>query len=95
MTDTSRVQSSPLSRRTVLLRGVAGATGAAALLAPARYANGAKMPLTSPVVAYQDSPKGPQQCDNCLQFQAPNLCKVVDGVISPSGWCKLWAKKAS
>ena len=95
MTDTSQVQSCALSRRTIVLRGVACAAGATALLAPARYANAGKMPPTSPVVAYQDSPKGSQRCDNCLQFQAPNLCQVVDGTISPSGWCKLWAKKAA
>jgi hypothetical protein len=33
-------------------------------------------------VAYQDSPKGDQQCNNCSLFQAPNGCTLVDGNIS-------------
>ena len=83
-----------LSRRTILLRGVACFTGAAALVGPARNAQAAKFPQNSPAVAYQSTPKDSHQCDGCALFQAPNACQVVDGEISPSGWCKLWAKKA-
>jgi hypothetical protein len=92
MTKTSQVQSRASSRRTILLRGVACAAGAAAILGPARHANAAKMAQTA--AAYQDSPKGSQQCDGCSLFQAPNSCQLVDGAISPSGWCKFWVKKA-
>ena len=52
----------------------------------------AKMAKTA--VAYQDTPHGDQNCANCKFFEPPSSCKVVDGVISPNGWCKLWAKKA-
>ena len=45
-------------------------------------------------VAYQTTPKGDQQCSNCSLFQAPSACTLVDGTISPSGWCKFWVKKA-
>lgn len=87
---------SRLSRRVILLRGVvACSAGAAALLSPGRDAHAAKMPQTSPAVVYQDSPKDSRQCDGCALFQTPNSCQVVDGVINPSGWCKLWVKKAS
>jgi len=92
MIDTSQVISNPTSRRTILIRGVALAAGAAAVLQSAKYANAAKMSQSA--AAYQDSPKGSQQCSNCALFQAPNSCRVVDGDISPSAWCKLWAKKA-
>jgi hypothetical protein len=44
------------------------------------------------LVAYQDTPKGDQNCANCKLFEPPNACKSVDGVIKPSGWCKLWIK---
>lgn len=44
------------------------------------------------VVQYQDSPKGAQQCSNCKWFEAPQSCKLVDGAISPKGWCTLWAQ---
>mgnify|MGYP001167494598 CR=1 FL=1 len=91
MSELSRIQSSGLSRRTIVIRSVACAAGAAALLGPIREA-AAKMAQTA--VAYQESPKGDQQCSNCSLFQPPNACTLVDGTISPSGWCKFWVKKA-
>lgn len=46
-------------------------------------------------VQYQDQPKGDQKCDGCLHFIAEsNTCKVVEGQISPNGWCILWIPKA-
>jgi hypothetical protein len=45
-------------------------------------------------VRYQNQPKGEQNCGNCVNFIAgSNSCKLVDGEISPEGWCSLWAKK--
>jgi len=83
-----------LSRRTIL-RAVIGTAGFAASFAQLRNAQAAKFPQTSPAVAYQPSPKDGHQCDGCTLFQAPDACQIVDGTISPTGWCKLWAKKAS
>ena len=91
MSDTSHVQSPTLSRRVVLLRSAGRAAGAAAVLLPLKHA-AAKM--SQPSVAYQDSPKGDQECSNCSLFQEPNACTLVDGEISPKGWCKFWVKKA-
>ena len=46
-------------------------------------------------VQYQAQPKGDQKCSGCVHFIAgSNTCKLVDGQISPEGWCSLWAKKA-
>ncbi len=46
-------------------------------------------------VQYQDQPKGDQKCDGCLHFIAEsNTCKVVEGQISPNGWCILWIQQA-
>jgi High potential iron-sulfur protein len=90
MTEPSRTQSSTLSRRIVLLRGAGCAAGAAASLLPLRQAQ-AKM--KQPAVEYQDTPKGDQQCSNCSLFQEPNECTLVEGNISPAGWCKFWVKK--
>ena len=90
MTEPSRTQSSTLSRRIVLLRSAGCAAGAAASLLPLRQAQ-AKM--KQPAVAYQDTPKGDQQCSNCSLFQEPNECTLVEGNISPAGWCKFWVKK--
>ena len=55
-------------------------------------ASAAGLPQTA--VAYQTTPKDGKQCDQCNLFVAPNSCKSVAGEIVPSGWCKLWVKKA-
>jgi len=91
MARTARIQWYPLSRRTVVVRSLACAAGAVASLAPIKQA-AAKM--AQKAAEYQDTPKGDQQCSNCSLFQEPNACTLVDGDISPSGWCKFWVKKA-
>jgi len=91
MSATSGVPSRAFSRRIVLLHSAGCAAGAAAVLLPLKEA-AAKM--SQPSVGYQDSPKGDQECSNCSLFQEPNACTLVDGEISPKGWCKFWVKKA-
>ena len=90
MDETSGLQSMVLSRRTIVTRSVAGAAGAAVLLGLVTEVS-AKM--AQKAVEYQDTPKGDQQCSNCSLFQEPNSCTLVDGEISPAGWCKFWVKK--
>ena len=83
--------SAKVSRRSVLLHGVACATGVATILvANANYAKANPLPKTA--VNYQDAPKGDRQCSGCSLFVAPNACKNVVGEISPNGWCVLWRK---
>ena len=40
---------------------------------------------------YQDSPKDIRMCATCTLFEPPRSCKVVEGDVSPSGWCKAFA----
>lgn len=50
-----------------------------------------KVPQAS--VQYQTKPKGDQKCATCVNFiVASNTCKLVEGQISPEGWCTLWVK---
>ena len=91
MAKISEIQSTPLSRRAIVTRSVAGAAGVAVLFGLVTEA-AAKMSQKS--VDYQDTPKNDQECSNCSLFQEPNSCTIVDGDISPKGWCKFWAKKA-
>jgi len=51
----------------------------------------AKVPQNA--VSYQDKPKDTQRCDGGKNFQSPNACKMVEGEISPQGWCYLFTKK--
>lgn len=51
--------------------------------------------VTQASVQYQTEPKGEQNCSGCTNFSADsNTCKLVDGQISPEGWCTLWSKLA-
>jgi F0F1-type ATP synthase membrane subunit c/vacuolar-type H+-ATPase subunit K len=54
----------------------------------------AQQKITQAAAKYQDQPKGPQSCAVCANFQPPNACKFVQGTISPTGWCLLFAPKA-
>ena len=89
--DAPQIWSAGLSRRS-LLQGAACAGGAAIIPGvTAKDAMAAKM--SKKAVAYQDTPKGAQRCDNCAPWQPPSGCKVVEGDISPQGWCKIWQRK--
>jgi hypothetical protein len=45
-------------------------------------------------VQYQAKPKGEQKCALCTNFiSESNTCKLVEGKVSPDGWCTLWNKK--
>jgi hypothetical protein len=81
-----------VSRRQ-LFRGAAIAAGGAAILAVSAMPAQAKMTQTG--AGYQDKPKGDANCANCALFKAPSSCTLVDGTISPTGWCRFYSKKAS
>ena len=55
----------------------------------------AQQKLPKEPVKYQDAPKDNQQCSGCLHFVSPNACKLVQGDISPQGWCTLYTAKPS
>lgn len=46
--------------------------------------------ITQAVAEYQPTPKGMFSCAVCTFFIKPKGCKVVDGEVSPAGWCKLF-----
>ena len=83
-----------LSRRRFVLN--VGVLGAAAGLAGVALAHGRATAGSSKLdqrsAAYQPKPKGTARCDNCVQWQDPDACKVVQGQISPCGWCVLYAR---
>ena len=67
------------------------AAGLAGGLAPRRAVAGSKLPPSD--AGYQATPRGKARCELCVNWQAPSACKVVDGPISPNGWCSLFAPK--
>jgi hypothetical protein len=73
-----------LSRRFVLL--LASAT----LALPMDFSGGAEK-MSKQSAQYEDTPHGIAMCATCSLFVEPRSCKVVEGDISPNGWCKAYA----
>jgi hypothetical protein len=82
-------ESSKLNRRTLLL----SVAGAMPLLAMAARSAEAAAKISQDAVHYQLSGKNGQDCDDCTHFVKPHACKLVEGDISPKGWCRLWVKR--
>lgn len=79
-----------LSRRAVLQTlSMAAPVLAAGAVLPASAAQ----KVSQADAKYQVHPKGIQRCEICLQFEPPHTCKIVDGEISPQGWCQFFAAK--
>ena len=74
---------------------IRGATLAGSAVALGIFASASAQTKASKQQAkYQDQPKGGQRCSGCLNFMPPASCRVVDGTISPDGWCQLFAAKS-
>jgi hypothetical protein len=84
-----------ITRRTVLKSAALVFVGSALAGRASAQAKASKQAMQ-----YQGQPKNGQQCSTCMQFvpgakpDADGTCKVVDGPISPKGWCVAYVKKA-
>lgn len=89
------------SRRSFLEKGVTVLAAIASLPLRASIRNAfAAGQFAKSDVKYQDKPNTGKDCGDCLQFvpgatpNAKGACKVVDGVISPHGYCAAFTPKA-
>jgi High potential iron-sulfur protein len=79
------------------LRGVILLPGLAGLLTSAAAADSSKASQDS--MHYQTTPNGTKQCSGCQFFvpgqdsKANGSCKIVDGSISPNGYCIAYSAK--
>ena len=80
-----------ISRRAVLAgtRLTLGVAIAAKTVSPAD----AQPNFSQADAMYQTMPKGDQRCGLCNSFLSPNACQLVQGAISPTGWCQLFSPK--
>ena len=82
------------SRRTFIkTMGVVAATATCARAAAGNaqeYKPQEQKKLTQAAVRYQDHPKGNEACGSCPYFIFPKSCAVVEGEISPMGWCPIY-----
>jgi nitrous oxide reductase len=84
------------ARRGFLKQTAAVAIAAPALALTATRAFAAGAPKSS--VQYQDKPKNNQKCSECVYYipsksGGKGKCQVVQGTISPQGWCSLYQAK--
>jgi hypothetical protein len=80
-------RSTGLSRR----RLIATAACATSAMALAPMSAPALEKMTRQQALYQDSPKDIMMCATCTLFEPPKSCKIVEGDVSPTGWCKAFA----
>ena len=76
--------------KTVGVVAAAATCGGAASAKAQEYKPQAQKKLTQAAARYQGSPKGNEACGTCPYFQFPRSCVVVEGEISPSGWCPIY-----
>ena len=81
---------STYSRRMLLQRTLGAVTAVTAVGASLKPAS-ATIKISQAAVGYQDHPDGDKRCGKCVQFVAPDTCKMVDGPISPQGYCRIFA----
>lgn len=81
------------SRRT-FIKGMgvvaAAATCGAAAAKAQEYKPQEQKKLTQAAAKYQDRPNGMDACGECPYFQFPKSCVLVEGDISPMGWCRMF-----
>lgn len=80
-----------VSRRQLLGHVAVAAGGGVVLIA---VSTSAEAKMTQEGAGYQGSPKDGDSCANCSLFKPPTSCVLVDGTISPTGWCRFYAKKS-
>lgn len=90
MTTQSKVE--VLSRRGLFR---AATMAVLSVMAVAGSAGSAIAKMSQKAAGYQDKPKDDQKCSGCALFKAPDACTLVDGSISPDGWCRFYSKKSS
>jgi hypothetical protein len=95
MNDEDHLETIKLSRRGLIrAAGVAGGGGllvAAGITAPSARAQVNK--VSQQQVHYRPTPNGNARCSKCAHFLPPSHCGVVQGTISPNGWCSMFAPK--
>jgi hypothetical protein len=79
-----------ISRRKVI--GAACLLMSSAIASPKAARAAAKVPQGQ--AGYRTRPNGAARCQQCVQFLPPAGCGIVDGAISPSGWCNFFAPRS-
>ena len=93
MSNEQRANHSSVSRRDFLnIAAVGGGVVIAAGLADPASATPKK--FSQQQAHYQPTPKSGNRCQTCALWQPPTSCQVVEGQVSPAGWCILYQAKS-
>ena len=92
MSDEKRHSNTSVSRRDFLNVAAAGG-GTLITVGLADRASAAPKKFTQQQAHYQPVPKSGQRCQTCALWQSPKDCQVVEGPVSPAGWCILYQPK--
>ena len=84
-----------LSRRGALRVGMAAVAAVGGAIMPKSTQADDSSKVAQSLVQYQQAPKDGNKCSLCVNWVAPNSCKVVAGTINPDGWCVAFAPKSS
>ncbi|MGN6057937.1 MAG: high-potential iron-sulfur protein [Sphingomicrobium sp.] len=93
MSDDTKASGRPLSRRNFLNIAAVG-SGALIAVGLTDSASAAPKKFSQQQAHYQGIPKSGQRCQSCALWQPPTACQVVDGQVSPAGWCILYQPKS-
>ncbi len=88
---TSSASASGVSRRTILLCGLAG--GASALATGASAMQMSPVKVSKDSVRYQTVGAVGRECGQCKLFVKPYACIAVDGEIHSGCSCRIWLPK--
>ena len=88
-----KVKRSSVSRRDFLNIAAIG-SGAVIAIGMSSSAPAEPKKFTQKQAHYQPVPKSGQRCQNCALWKAPTACQVVEGTVSPAGWCILYQAKS-
>jgi hypothetical protein len=61
-----------------------------ALLGFAARPAAAQQKLSQAEAEYQNQPRNGLTCAACTLFRKPRSCEIVEGEISPNGWCRFF-----
>ena len=79
-----------VGRRRWLLN-LALATAAAGVIAkPSAAAESKAKKYTKERVGYRDEPYEGRTCSKCVLYAGEGECAIVEGKVSPTGWCVQW-----
>ncbi len=94
----SDIMQKTLSRRGLLKGGAMLASMVVVAVSATVTSQPANAGVAKSAMQYRGTPNGKQDCSNCSLYIPGNAgsgtCKVVDGSISPHGYCLAYAAKA-